>query len=204
LSTRPRVRFLFLANDRALDFVNTEIKGERGRADLLQSYSDLLQWLEDADVLPRRQIAYLRRWEQTASGANVLTQARQLRSELRRAAEAVSRGRPMHGSVLNTVNGLLKKRVQIEQLVRKSGGIERRAVLQLKGAADALSAIAECAANLLSGTEVCKIRRCEGPGCILFFLDTTRNHTRRWCSMAGCGNRVKAAEFRKRQRQKES
>lgn len=37
-----------------------------------------------------------------------------------------------------------------------------------------------------------RIRRCAHPNCVLWFLDTTRNGTRRWCSMAGCGNRAKA------------
>lgn len=37
-----------------------------------------------------------------------------------------------------------------------------------------------------------RIRACAGEGCVLWFLDTSRNGTRRWCSMAGCGNRAKA------------
>jgi predicted RNA-binding Zn ribbon-like protein len=37
-----------------------------------------------------------------------------------------------------------------------------------------------------------RIRRCAHPDCVLWFLDTSRNGTRRWCSMAGCGNRAKA------------
>jgi hypothetical protein len=37
-----------------------------------------------------------------------------------------------------------------------------------------------------------RIRHCENPACMLWFFDTTRNGTRRWCSMAVCGNRMKA------------
>ncbi|WP_232524336.1 CGNR zinc finger domain-containing protein [Nocardiopsis gilva] len=37
-----------------------------------------------------------------------------------------------------------------------------------------------------------RIRRCEGDHCVLYFFDTSRNGTRRWCSMAVCGNRAKA------------
>jgi len=37
-----------------------------------------------------------------------------------------------------------------------------------------------------------RIRRCQNPGCVLWFFDTTRNGTRRWCSMEVCGNRAKA------------
>ncbi|MDG4863582.1 CGNR zinc finger domain-containing protein [Streptomyces sp. T-3] len=38
-----------------------------------------------------------------------------------------------------------------------------------------------------------RIRRCAGPACVLHFYDISRNGSRRWCSMAGCGNRDKAA-----------
>ncbi len=42
-----------------------------------------------------------------------------------------------------------------------------------------------------------RIRRCAG--CVLWFLDTSRNGTRRWCSMDECGNRAKAqAHYRRR------
>jgi len=45
-----------------------------------------------------------------------------------------------------------------------------------------------------------RIRQCEGETCALLFLDTSRSGDRRWCSMAGCGNKAKVADFRRRQR----
>ena len=50
------------------------------------------------------------------------------------------------------------------------------------------------AANLLELLKQApdRIRRCQHPACVLWFYDTTRNGTRRWCSMATCGNRAKA------------
>ncbi|MFI6564576.1 CGNR zinc finger domain-containing protein [Streptomyces sp. NPDC050534] len=38
-----------------------------------------------------------------------------------------------------------------------------------------------------------RIRACAGHACVLHFYDTSRNGTRRWCSMAACGNRAKAS-----------
>jgi len=38
-----------------------------------------------------------------------------------------------------------------------------------------------------------RIRQCAHPECVLFFFDTSKNGTRRWHSMATCGNRTKAA-----------
>lgn len=37
-----------------------------------------------------------------------------------------------------------------------------------------------------------RIRRCGNPGCVLYFYDASPNGRRQWCSMAVCGNRMKA------------
>ncbi|MFJ8249286.1 CGNR zinc finger domain-containing protein [Streptomyces sp. NPDC094466] len=37
-----------------------------------------------------------------------------------------------------------------------------------------------------------RIRPCANHACVLHFYDVSKNGTRRWCSMAGCGNRAKA------------
>ncbi|MEU5953854.1 CGNR zinc finger domain-containing protein [Streptomyces sp. NPDC047525] len=46
-----------------------------------------------------------------------------------------------------------------------------------------------------------RIRPCAHEACILHFFDTSRNGTRRWCSMAGCGNRAKASRHYARVRE---
>ncbi|WP_019869528.1 CGNR zinc finger domain-containing protein [Salinispora oceanensis] len=45
-----------------------------------------------------------------------------------------------------------------------------------------------------------RLRRCAHPDCVLHFLDTSPKGNRRWCSMAGCGNRAKAARHYARSR----
>ncbi|MFC4048807.1 CGNR zinc finger domain-containing protein [Actinomadura syzygii] len=46
--------------------------------------------------------------------------------------------------------------------------------------------------DLIAAAPPDRLRRCAGDGCILWFLDTSRNGRRRWCSMTACGNRAKA------------
>jgi predicted RNA-binding Zn ribbon-like protein len=46
-----------------------------------------------------------------------------------------------------------------------------------------------------------RIRHCAHDACILHFFDTSRNGTRRWCSMAACGNRAKASRHYARTRE---
>lgn len=45
-----------------------------------------------------------------------------------------------------------------------------------------------------------RIRRCAYPECALYFFDTSSKASRRWCSMALCGNRAKAARHYARSR----
>lgn len=54
------------------------------------------------------------------------------------------------------------------------------------------------AADLLTSSAVERLRMCEGEGCGWFFMDTTRNRSRRWCNMASCGNRAKVKRFYER------
>jgi predicted RNA-binding Zn ribbon-like protein len=58
--------------------------------------------------------------------------------------------------------------------------------------------VANAALELLSGPDANRIRRCAGSHCGWFFLDTTKNASRRWCSMRGCGNHAKARRRRER------
>ncbi|MBW5480713.1 CGNR zinc finger domain-containing protein [Streptomyces bambusae] len=47
-----------------------------------------------------------------------------------------------------------------------------------------------------------RIRACASNACVLHFYDTSRNGTRRWCSMAACGNRAKASRHYARTRER--
>jgi predicted RNA-binding Zn ribbon-like protein len=47
-----------------------------------------------------------------------------------------------------------------------------------------------------------RVKACRGDDCRWVFIDGSRNGSRRWCAMADCGNRAKAAAFRDRHRPK--
>ena len=62
--------------------------------------------------------------------------------------------------------------------------------------------IAEAIGDLVCYADFNLIRSCENDACTLMFYDRTKGHARRWCSMAACGNRAKAAAHRARIRGK--
>ncbi|WP_411105522.1 CGNR zinc finger domain-containing protein [Streptomyces sp. cmx-4-9] len=54
----------------------------------------------------------------------------------------------------------------------------------------------------LLGSSPDRIRACAAESCVLHFHDVSRNGTRRWCSMAACGNRAKASRHYARTRER--
>jgi predicted RNA-binding Zn ribbon-like protein len=56
------------------------------------------------------------------------------------------------------------------------------------------------AAELLVSGRAGRVGSCSDPDCAWVFLDTSRNRSRRWCSMADCGNRHKARRHYERSR----
>ena len=116
--------------------------------------------------------------------------------------ERLSEGRTnVPQATLDHLNRSLRAREGYSEIVRTKDGYDTRFRPRLDEPAHLLVAIAESAARLLSEGDPALLRKCQNPRCILFFYDTTKNHRRRWCSMAGCGNRAKVAAFYQRNRQ---
>lgn len=62
-----------------------------------------------------------------------------------------------------------------------------------------LRPIALSAAHLLTSAQVDRVKQCEDDrGCGFLFIDTSKNRSRRWCSMESCGNRAKVQRHRRR------
>jgi len=55
--------------------------------------------------------------------------------------------------------------------------------------------VAKAGAELLTSDLAYNIRACAAERCRWLFVDTSRNHKRRWCDMRVCGNRAKARKF---------
>jgi predicted RNA-binding Zn ribbon-like protein len=61
-----------------------------------------------------------------------------------------------------------------------------------------VSHLALSTGELLHRPDLSTLRRCDGDGCGWLFLDTTRNHSRRWCDSFDCGNRARVRAYARR------
>lgn len=156
----------------ALDLLNTRWNKEGVTQDLLESTDGLAVWLAANGL-----------GDGGPAGADVLRHLLQAREALRTAVD----GSPEEGAPL--VDAVLAHgRVRVRMTAR--GALEEPEF------ADPAWAPAWLAARNyleLLAQAPDRIRSCAHESCVLRFFDTSRNGTRRWCSMAACGNRAKAS-----------
>ncbi|WP_037501763.1 CGNR zinc finger domain-containing protein [Solirubrobacter soli] len=60
-------------------------------------------------------------------------------------------------------------------------------------------AVSRVLAVIAASTSWDRVKVCSAEDCRWAFFDTSRNHSRTWCSMSDCGNRAKARAYRARQ-----
>lgn len=192
-------KFYFVGGQLCLDFINTQVGMNEEPVDFLSGFPDLVSWLQQAGVLDNAQAkAALTSWGQRPEAKQLLDQARILRNVLRDMAQRLAAGKSIGQGILDEINRVLAQEIGYNQLARIPGGYEFHFHPARREAAHLLTPIAKSAAELLRDSEPLRIRKCGNPVCSLYYYDTSKNHTRRWCSMALCGNRMKAAAFYQR------
>lgn len=199
--TRSGPWFPLIGNHRCLDFVNTEVITKGQRRDLLTDFGAWLAWLVQAQVIDEATGRTLGdRWTGKAA-ERTLADVRHFRRVLRETLERIAQGKPVPREVIEAVNHRLRARTGYVEVTKVRGGYVKRVHAEFAVPADLLIPLAEAASDLLCDADLSLIRRCENEQCILFFYDQTKNHSRRWCSMQVCGNRMKVAAFYQRRRE---
>jgi predicted RNA-binding Zn ribbon-like protein len=199
---------MFIADSRGLDFLNSIATPIDEPVEFIGSGEDFLQWLRDAELVPAGVLASLRKRAVPGEIDDVAAQARALREWFRGFVNEYW-GKPLPVTALRKLaplNRLLARDEEYGQIVardRKAGAaapsdlqwdVQRR----WRSTDVLLIAVAKAMAELVCSEDFSDIKGCEGHACTLFFLDKTRARSRRWCSMAICGNRAKQAAHRTR------
>jgi predicted RNA-binding Zn ribbon-like protein len=171
--------------------------------DLLSRFDDLVSWLVEVKILDDAEEQMARkRWGSGRETERIFESALELRAILRSMVEQLAKGRPAPQSAIAAINELLSQHAGYAELRRAKSGYEKRLHLSLDKPAQLLIPIAESACDLLCYGNLSLIKKCENSACILFFYDTTKNYSRRWCHMEVCGNRMKVAAHYRRLRER--
>jgi predicted RNA-binding Zn ribbon-like protein len=191
-----------------LDFLNSLAVPVDEEVEWLANGADLLAWLEAAELVDSATLDEVRGLANPGKLDAVAAQARGLR-EWFRGFVTRHRGKPLTRRALtelDPLNRLLARDEQFSQIVLRPKGAPEDGNLALELVAlrrwrspDALLLpVAKALAQLVTSADFTYVKLCEGPTCVLHFLDTTKDRRRRWCSMAVCGNRAKQAAHRSR------
>lgn len=194
---REHLPFAFVAERLWLDFVNTDVSA-RG-IDALSDFDQLVRWCEAAGMLDAERSATMhRRGQQQPTGAfAVLGDARRIRTALRALAERGEHAPDVRLAALGEINRVLGRSAGTRRVELRLDGSFGRAFVPVGDAfAGLLIPVVDSAADALIKRELARVRRCAAEHCGSVFQDETKNGRRRWCDMATCGNRAKAARHR--------
>lgn len=201
---RPRPLPVALeSGDVSLEFSNTaEWHASQKPIESLNSYRDLADWALRSGLLERSDrdalLAEADRRPQEAS--LVLARAISLREAIYRTFSAIANDREPRNEDLTQLNLALAESMSRLRVAPRgtaftwewAGGpaLDRM-----------IGPVAQAAAALLTSDELDRVGECaDDRGCGWLFVDRSKNHSRRWCDMRGCGNRAKARRRYRRNR----
>ncbi len=178
-----------------LHFANT-IEGPRSDhpVDFVSSYADLVRWSWHAGTLEQADAGRLLHAARSrpVDAAAVLERALRLREAIVDVFRRIARSESPAGRDLARLQEEYAAALGNARLAASGSGY----AWSWAGGKDDLGRplwlVAESAVDLLTDGDSGRIKECPGAGdCGWLFYDTSRNGTRRWCSMEGCGSRVK-------------
>lgn len=207
--SEPRPPAMFLADAIALDFLNSIATPVDVVVEWLTNGEDLLSWLEESGLVDKETLQEVRKGAAPGELDAVAAQARGLREWFRGFVREHKGKRLTRKALadLDPLNKLLARDEEFGQLVvRKKVPGEEPAASEIawvpqrrwRSANSLMFPIAKAMADLIANADFTLVRACEWHTCTLTFLDTSNKGTRRWCSMAVCGNRAKQAAHRER------
>jgi predicted RNA-binding Zn ribbon-like protein len=202
---------IFVADNAGLDFLNTIAVPVDTLVEWLTSGEDLLAWLSQAQLVPDEVLDAFRKSAIPGELDSIAARACALRDWFKPFVYT-HMGRPLEPAALRELeplNELLSRDEEFGQIAvrprdpkqRAASGLTWRPQRRWRSPESLLFALARALADLVCTEDFTHVKACEGEPCTLVFVDRTRGHARRWCSMAVCGNRAKQAAHRHRVKQ---
>jgi predicted RNA-binding Zn ribbon-like protein len=196
-------KFELIGGNVAVDFINTlDDRPSAQPKELLKNYYDLAGFGEDTGILTPAELDFFYERVHLApeDAEEALRRARNLREALHDIFSAVMNKQIAPQLAMDRLNANLHDAALHSRLVQARGGLEWRFDDLTSSFSAMLWPIARAAADLLASPDVAMVRACSSPTCQWLFLDISKNHHRRWCSMKQCGNRAKVRKFYARKR----
>ncbi len=175
-----------VGGDPALDLANTV--GDDRVPDPLEDYAEFAAWAARIGVIDEAVAGRLTARARPAAGGRALAEARSLRATVDAVFRALATGSsPPEAALSHMVQ-------RAGEAVERAGLVGRELAWDGDELERPLWPLAVSALDLLRHGPLDRLKACED--CPWLFLDTSRNRSRRWCSMEDCGTRVKMRRYR--------
>jgi predicted RNA-binding Zn ribbon-like protein len=188
-----------------LDFANTvEWHASDHPQDKLHDYAGLLAWAEAAKSVSADQARRLRELaaQQPQKAQAAFERAITLRETIYRLFAAYAGQGAVNAQDMAAFNQVLGAAMSRSQVAPGADGFEWGWPEEEPDLDELIWPVVRSAANLLTADTLDRVRQCaDDRGCGYLFVDTSRNRSRRWCSMESCGNRAKAQRHYERHKQ---
>lgn len=190
--------FQLVAGHPALDLVNTLDWRFRDTPpeELLPDYGELLRFTEECGLIDRSDARSLARTVTESKGASILAAVRELREAAAQVFYASLDGQTPPAAAIKTLAEIFGEARGRQRLLWRGSKLEWALPPRAATADLPLFLLSESTAELLASDALERVHTCDSPTCRWLFLDTSKNHTRRWCDMKICGNRMKARRFK--------
>ena len=202
--TTPGIDHLSLLGGRlCLDFVNTvDSRLGAGRVEYLRTYADLAAWAARVGAITDEDLESLRAGagRRPAEARAALAAALEVREALYRLFWALAEDRSPEKGDLATFNSAVARTLARARIVPIASGFDWGWEDDPRALDRVLWPVVRSAAELLTTPDLALMRMCDAEGCGWLFVDATRNRSRRWCSMEGCGSRAKARRYYQRRK----
>jgi predicted RNA-binding Zn ribbon-like protein len=197
--------YMMVGERLCMDFINTVSWRESAekRRDWFTSYAKLVDWCIHAEVLTGQQAKSLliKSKEKPSEAGDVLKQAIEMREVMYQIFKDISKETSPHPRDLERFNEYVSRFYQSMQVILEKDHYTLKFKNTGKTLDTMLPPILQSAVDILvSKNDLERIKQCEGDPCGWLFFDTSRNRSRRWCSMADCGNRAKARRFHQKEK----
>lgn len=185
-----------------LDFANTaDWHASDQPIEYLHRYADLVSWARRAGLLTDHQAERLYReaGHQPEAAGRVLEQAVALREAIYRIFSASAAHRSPGKEDLDLLNTALFEGLRWLRVTQTGATFSWQWDSPAEALDQMLWPLARSAAELLTSEELDRVRECaDDQGCGFLFMDMSRNRSRKWCDMKGCGNRAKVRRYRRK------
>ncbi|MFN2602454.1 MAG: CGNR zinc finger domain-containing protein [Gemmatimonadaceae bacterium] len=189
--------FDFIGGHLVLDFNNTAA-WPRGRPanNRIAVPGALILWAAEAKLISYTESIKLRRRLRTKyeSARHELTEAHRFREVLHEILIAAERKRQPPSDVLAEFNQHLRKAGKAMNPEWRDGHLEWIPA-SAKNLPSIVERIAWRAGEFFASADFDRLRCCANPKCGWFFIDRSRNNSRRWCKMRECGDRAKSKRY---------